>query len=127
MPESIQLTKRELDLMSVIWELGSATVADVHERLSSEKVAYSTVLTILRTLEHKGFVRHEVEGKAFRYHPVIQPGDVGLPALRRILNKVYKGSRELLIQHLVGEEDISPEELKRIRDRLDARLEELDP
>lgn len=124
MANPVQLTKRELDLMSVVWARESATVAEVHAQLSD--VAYSTVLTILRTLEHKGYVRHEQEGKAFRYYPVVRPEDVGPTALRRILNKVYRGSRELLIQHLVAGEDISREELRRIRDRLDARLEEMD-
>jgi BlaI family transcriptional regulator, penicillinase repressor len=124
MADPKQITKRELDLMAVVWARGSATVAEVHQQLSD--LAYSTVLTILRTLEHKGYVRHVQEGKAFRYFPLIQPEDVGATALRRILNKVYRGSRELLIQHLVAGEDISREELERIRDRLDARLEELD-
>lgn len=122
---SIHLTKRELDLMAVIWELGSATVADVQAGLQDD-LAYSTVLTLLRTLEHKGYVRHEKHGKAFHYFPLIQPNDAGDTALKRLLNKVYKGSRELLIARLVASEDVSPEELERIREQVDRRLEEMD-
>jgi predicted transcriptional regulator len=121
----MHLTKRELDLMSVIWELGSATVADVQDRLQDD-LAYSTVLTLLRTLEHKGHVRHEKDGKAFRYFPLIEPDDAGDSALKRLVNKVYKGSRELLIARLVAAEDVSPEELERIREQVNRRLEEMD-
>lgn len=121
----MHLTKRELDLMSVIWELGSATVSDVQSGLQDD-LAYSTVLTLLRTLEHKGHVRHEKDGKAFRYFPLIEPNDAGDSALRRLVNKVYKGSRELLIARLVASEDVSPEELERIREQVNRRLEEMD-
>ena len=69
-----RLTNRELDIMAVLWELGSGTVQEVWKGLDAD-LAYSTVLTMLRTLETKGHVRHEQEGKAFRYHPVLQPED----------------------------------------------------
>ena len=72
---SITLTKRELDVMSVVWDLGAATVGEVRGRLA-DHLAYSTVLTIFRTLKTKGYVRYEQEGRAFRYYPLIQPDDV---------------------------------------------------
>jgi predicted transcriptional regulator len=122
---SISLTKRELDVMSVVWELGSATVGEVRDRLADD-LAYSTVLTIFRTLESKGFVRHEQEGKAFRYYPLIQADDAGDSALGRLLNKVYQGSRELLVTRLVSDENVSPDELRNIRKLLDERLKEID-
>jgi len=120
------LTRRELDVMAVVWELGSATVGEVVERLPDD-LHYSTVLTIFRTLEAKGHVRHERDGKAFRYHPVTRPEDAGDRALQRLVDKVFQGSRELLVARLVSDEDIAPEELRRIRRRLTERLKELEP
>jgi BlaI family penicillinase repressor len=120
------LTRRELDVMAVVWELGSATVGEVVERLPDD-LHYSTVLTIFRTLEGKGHVRHEREGKAFRYFPVTRPEDAGDRALKRLVDKVFQGSREMLIARLVSDENIAPEELRRMRRRLTERLKELEP
>lgn len=111
--------------MAVVWELGSATVGEVVERLTDE-LHYSTVLTILRTLETKGHVRHEQDGKAYRYHPVTRPEDAGDRALARLVDKVFQGSRELLVARLVADERIDPAELRRIRRRLTERLKEVD-
>ncbi len=111
--------------MAVLWKEGSGTVSDVWEALEDE-LAYSTVLTMLRTLENKGHVRHEQEGKAFRYYPVVQPDEAGRMALRRLLDKIYQGSRETLITRLMADEDISAEELRRIRKLLNERLKELE-
>ena len=122
---SISLTKRELDVMSVVWEMESATVGEVRDRLADD-LAYSTVLTIFRTLESKGFVRHEQEGKAFRYYALLRADDAGDSALGRLLNKVYQGSRELLVTRLVSDESVSPDELRNIRKLLDERLKEMD-
>ena len=122
---SISLTKRELDVMSVVWQLGSATVGEVRDRLPDD-LAYSTVLTIFRTLKTKGHVRYEQDGKAFRYHPLIKPDDAGDSVLGRLLSKVYQGSREMLVTRLVSNEDVSPEELRSIRKMLDERLKEME-
>jgi BlaI family penicillinase repressor len=125
MPRSVTLTRRELDLMSVLWKLGSATVAEVRERLADE-LAYPTVLTMLRNLELKGYARHEEEGRAFRYFPTLQPNDAGDGALRRLVSKVYQGSRELLVSRLIADDKISPAELRRIKQLLQQRLKEVD-
>jgi len=122
----VRLTPRELDIMAVLWRHGSGTVNEVWEALEDD-LAYSTVLTMLRTLETKGHVRHEAEGKAYRFYPVTRREAVGGGALERVLDKVYLGSRELLVTRLLADEEISPDELKRIRDMLDERLEELKP
>lgn len=117
------LTGRELDVMSILWKLGSATVTEVREQLTDE-LAYTTVLSALQTLEEKGHVGHEQEGRAYRYHPLIEAEEAGGGALDRILDKVYHGSAELLLAQLVSERRFSPAELERMRDLLDARLEE---
>ncbi|MFQ5810725.1 MAG: BlaI/MecI/CopY family transcriptional regulator [Armatimonadota bacterium] len=119
------LTNRELDVMSLVWENGSATVAEVLDGLG-EDLAYTTVLTVLRSLEAKGAVRHDPEGKAYRYYPRIRPSKIGDRSLKRLLDKVYQGSRELLIARLVSDRDVSAEELKRIRRLLNARLKEIE-
>lgn len=122
---AVHLTRRELDVMAVLWQLGDATVADVRERLTDE-LAYPTVLTVLRNLELKGHVRHETEGKAFRWFPVTKPNDAGDGALKRLISKVYKGSRELLISRVVADRNVSAEELRRIRRMLNDRLKEIE-
>jgi predicted transcriptional regulator len=120
----VAFTDRELDVMAVIWEFGPATVAEVQERLSDE-LAYTTVLTILRTLEEKGHVRHEEEGRAYRYHALVDRKAAGASALRRLVRKVFGGSPEMLLTQLVSERGLSSEQLERMRklleDRLDAR------
>ena len=125
MMPSVSLTRRELDLMSVLWHLKSATVAEVRDRLTDD-LAYPTVLTMLRNLEIKGYARHEEEGRAFRYYPVLQPNDDGDGALRRLVSKVYQGSREMLVSRLIADEKISPNELRRIKKLLQERLKEVD-
>ena len=123
MPAPAHLTRRELDVMAVIWKLGSATVADVKDGLADD-LAYPTVLTMLRTLESKGHVRHTVDGKAFRYHPVLKSGEAGTSALARVLDKVYRGSRELLVAGLLEADDIDADELRRLKQLVDAKLKE---
>lgn len=125
MPRSVTLTRRELDLMSILWQLKNATVAEVRDRLTDE-LAYPTVLTMLRNLELKGYARHEDEGRAFRYFPVLEPNQAGDTALRRLVSKVYQGSRELLVSRLIADEKISPAELRRIKQLLQQRLNEVD-
>jgi predicted transcriptional regulator len=120
-----KLTNRELDIMAVLWRDGSGTVNQVWKGLEDD-LAYSTVLTMLRTLEGKGHVRHEAEGKAYRYFPVTRPEEAGGRALDRVLDKMYQGSRELLVTRLLADEEVSPDELRRIRELLDERLGELE-
>lgn len=114
-------TPRELDVMSVLWDLEAATVAEVRERLTDD-LAYTTVLSVLQTLEEKGAVGHEAEGRAYRYHPLVDWRDAGRGELRRLLRKVFKGSPELLVQQLVTTDDLDARELERLRDLVDRRL-----
>jgi len=114
-------TDRELDVMGELWALGSATVAEVQERLP-DKLAYTTVLSILRTLEQKGYVGHEEEGRAHRYKPLVKREAAGARALRRMVDKLFKGSPELLLTQLVSERNLSDAELRRLRRLLDERL-----
>ncbi len=119
----ISFTDRELDVMSVLWDLGSATVVEVRERLA-DTLAYTTVLTVLRTLEQKGHVGHTGEGRAHRYHPLVKRAAAGRSALRRLVDKVFDGSPELLLTQLVSDRNLSDEELRRLRRLVDERLRE---
>lgn len=116
-------TGRELDIMSILWRCGSGSVAEVREALG-DSVAYTTVLKILQILEEKGAVRHESEGRAYRYFPLVEPGEAGRSALTRIQDKIFGGSAELLLTQLVSDQDIAPEELARMRKLLEELSEE---
>lgn len=109
---------RELDIMSVLWRGGSGTVAEVRESLSDD-LAYTSVLKIMQILEHKGALRHESEGRAYRYFPVSTSQEAGDKAINRILDKIFHGSAEHLLARLVSDADISQEEIKRMRKMLD--------
>ena len=117
----ISFTDRELDVMALLWDRGSATVAEVRERLPDD-LAYTTVLSVLRTLEEKGHVGHRGEGKAHRYFPLVERRVAGRSALARLIDTVFNGSPELLLTQLVTDRDLSEEQLKRIRRLMDARL-----
>ena len=122
----ISFTERELDVMSVLWDVGPATVAQVRERIADE-LAYTTVLTVLRTLEQKGYVGHTEDGRAHRYKPLVKREVAGRNALRRLVDKVFDGSPELLLTQLVSDKDLSDEELRRLRKVLAGRLRERKP
>ncbi len=117
----ISFTDRELDVMAVLWDRGSATVADVRERLPDD-LAYTTVLSVLRTLEEKGHVDHREEGKAHRYFPLVERRVAGRSALARLIDTVFNGSPELLLTQLVSDRDLSDDQIKKLRRLLDARL-----
>jgi BlaI family transcriptional regulator, penicillinase repressor len=114
-------TERELDVMDILWRDGSGTVSEVKERLEDD-LAYTTVLTILRTLEQKGYVGHEAEGRAYRYHPLVGKEEARESHLERLTRKLFGGSRELLMTRLVSEGDLTRDELERLRALLDHRL-----
>ena len=123
MADAVSLTRRELDVMSVLWRRGKATVAEVRDELADD-LAYPTVQTMLRVLEGKGYVGHTVEGRAFLFRALVEQDEVADSALDRLVAKVYHGSRELLVSRLLADEDISRDELQRIRKLLQKRLDE---
>ena len=110
----VRFTDRELDVMQVLWERGSGTVSEVQEALADE-LAYTTVLTMLRTLTEKGHVRSEAEGRAHRFIPRVERAEARASALRDVLERVFAGDPEVLLTHLVKERDLSAKELERMR------------
>lgn len=110
----ISFTDREADVMRVLWEHGPSVVTDVQSRLS-DKLAYTTILTVLRTLEAKGYVAHEEEGRQHRYIAKVQQQAAQISALKHLLGKLFKDSSELLFARLVSDQKLSPEQIRRMR------------
>lgn len=105
--------------MDVLWDRGSATVSEVADALPTELgLAYNTVLTTLRILEDKGYVRHDKaqEGRAFIYAPLVGRDEAGRSAVRHLVTRFFKNSPELLVLNLLQDEKLSSNELRRIRD-----------
>ena len=113
----ISLTDREADVMQVLWDHGPSVVAEVRERLT-DVLAYTTVLTVLRTLEAKGYVGHDEEGRGHRYFASVKQQAARKNALQHLTAKLFKGSAELLFSHLVSDQKLSPEQIRRMRQLL---------
>jgi predicted transcriptional regulator len=117
------LGERELDVMAVLWELGSGTVAEVRAHLEAQQgvsLAYTTVLTILRNLEGKQYVSREEEGRAHRYFPRVARQAAQRSALSRLVSSLFGGSPEALVAGLVEQEQLSAEELAALARSLNA-------
>jgi len=119
----VEFGDRELEVMAILWELGSGTVSEVRERLP-DALAYTTVLTTLRNLEAKGFLRHEAEGKAHRYFPSVARQAAERSAVSRLIETMFGGSPELLLTKLVDDHPLSAEQLRTLRRKLQQRIGE---
>jgi len=117
MANDIHFTDREADVMQVLWEHGPSVVNEVREKLSDD-LAYTTVLTILRTLEQKGYVKHEEEGRVHRYFSTVKEDAARRSALQHLTGKLFKGSAELLFTHLVSDRKLSKDQVLRMRELL---------
>jgi len=124
MSKPIYFPPRELGVMSVLWKLGSASVTEVRDELD-EPLAYTSVLSALQTLEEKGCVRHEADGRAYRYFPTVDADRAGTSAIARIRETIFQGSSERLFAQVVEDEDLSREELERMRKLLASRIAQM--
>ena len=110
------LGETEMEVLHHVWELGEATVADVLERIVAERtVAYTTVMTVMKKLAEKGFLRYDADGATYVYSPARAPDEVRQELLQHMLDKVFLGSRAALVQTLVQGEQISDREKKEMR------------
>ena len=125
MDRDVTLTAREQDIMDVLWDRETATVSEVQARLSDD-LAYTTVLTVLRVLEQKGYVSHEAEGRAHRYRPLVGRSEARSSALRQLIGRVFGGSPEALLTQLVSDDALTDRAAERIRSMLDERLDPRD-
>jgi predicted transcriptional regulator len=114
----IILADREAEFMEVLWKLGPSTVAEVRKELP-DRLAYTTVLTILRNLEAKGYVGHDADGRAHRYAATVARDAARNSALKDLAAKFFGGSTELLMTHLVSDRNLSEAGVKRVRKLLD--------
>jgi len=117
--EDLALGSRELEIMGVLWEQGSGTVAEVRARLPVE-LAYTTVLTILRNLEEKSYVSRVAEGRAHRYVPRVRRHVARRSALTRLVDTLFHGAPEQLIAHMVEDRVLTARELRRLRALIEA-------
>ncbi len=120
----IRFTKRELDIMGVLWTHGPSTVTEVGEALEDD-LAHNTVLTMLKVMEGKGYVSRSPEGRAHRYTPEVGRDAAGESALGRVTERLFGGSHEELLMPLV-DSGSDRDELRRMRDLLDRRLREME-
>lgn len=119
----IYFPPRELAVMSVLWRLGSGSVSEVRDALE-EDLAYTSVLSALQTLEEKGYVRHEAEGRAYRYIPTVEAERAGGSALARIRDAIFHGSAERMFAQMVSDKKLGRKELEQMRQLLAERLGE---
>jgi predicted transcriptional regulator len=110
------LTDAEARVMAVLWERRTATVGDVEAALRKKRpVSYSTVQTILRILETKGYVVHEKVARAFVYRPIVNARQARRRALRHLVTRLFEGSPGLLVLNVLEDEELSPSELKQLK------------
>jgi len=119
--KSNTLTEAELRLMKILWERGESGVADLVAAMpEGETLAYTSVLTTVRILEQKGYVRHRQEGRAFLYSPCVAEHEASRSEIRHMMQRFFGNSRERLLLSLLGDDAIDPAELQRLKDLIAA-------
>lgn len=117
----------EMQILSILWDLNSATVREIAARLPDGKPrAYTTVLSMMQVMERKGLVTHFREGNANRYEPVPKREDVVTPFLTGLMNKVFGGKPASMVQSLIDTETLDEGELKAIRKLVNQALKQQD-
>jgi BlaI family transcriptional regulator, penicillinase repressor len=123
--KSITLTEAELRLMKILWQRGESQVSDLVAAMpDGETLAYNSVLTTVRILEQKGYVDHRQEGRAFVYRPCVAEQEASRSEVRHVLSRFFGNSRERLLLSLLGDEEISTEELQRLKDAIQVAAED---
>ncbi|MBU8933263.1 MAG: BlaI/MecI/CopY family transcriptional regulator [candidate division Zixibacteria bacterium] len=116
------LTEAELRLMKVVWEKDRATVSEVLASLpSSNELAYNTVLTTLRILEKKGYLRHEKDGRAHVFRPIVSRNQACQNAVRHMVKGFFNNSPEALMLSILEHEELDQPELDRLKQMIDNR------
>ena len=123
--KSATLTEAELRLMDVLWEKGPATVQQVLESLPKRPaLAYNSVLTTIRILEKKGYVKHAKDGRAHVYRPLVERADATRSEISHLLHRFFKNSHELLVLNILEDQKLDAEELRRLRELVTNRASE---
>jgi predicted transcriptional regulator len=123
--KSITLTEAELRLMKILWQRGESVVSDLVAAMpEGETLSYNSVLTTVRILEQKGYVDHRQDGRAFVYRPCVAEHEASRSEVRHVLNRFFGNSRERLLLSLLGDEEISPAELQRLKNAIRSASED---
>lgn len=114
-PKHNTLTPQELEMMKLVWQRGAATVRDVYEALlERRKIAYTTVMTMMKILETKGYLKKRRQERAFLYHPAQPQNQIIGGMIREFVDRVFNGSAESLLVHLVKSRHLRDKDLQRI-------------
>lgn len=117
--KSNTLTEAELRLMKILWRRGESAVTDLVAAMpEGEPLAYNSVLTTIRILEQKGYVEHRQEGRAFVYRPCMAEQEASRSEVRHVLKRFFGGSREKLLLSVLGDEELTPAELERLKEAI---------
>lgn len=114
------LGETEMEVLHHVWELGEATVKDVRKRiLENREVAYTTIMTVMKNLAEKGYLKYRKDGVTYVYSPAQEPDSVRSNLIQNLITKVFKGSPKELIQTLVKSEDLTEKDLSEIKSMID--------
>jgi len=126
--KSATLTEAELRLMDVLWEQGPSSVQQVMDALpKTSQLAYNSVLTTIRILEKKGYVRHIKDGRAHIYRPLVEREEASRSEIRHLAHRFFKNSHEMLVLNILEERGVDAEELNRLRQLLEQTQPEEEP
>jgi predicted transcriptional regulator len=126
--KSITLTEAELRLMKMLWARGESAVSDLVAVMpEGETLAYTSVLTTVRILEQKGYVRHRQEGRAFLYSTCVEEQEASRSEVRHMMQRFFGNSRERLLLSLLGDDELDPEELRRLKEAIASAADDSDP
>jgi predicted transcriptional regulator len=122
------LTEAELRLMKILWRRGESAVTDLVAAMpDGEPLAYNSVLTTIRILEQKGYVEHRQAGRAFVYRPCVAEEEASRSEVKHLMSRFFGNSRERLLLSLLGDEEISAEELRRLKEAIENSAAEGEP
>lgn len=126
--KSNTLTEAELRLMKILWRRGESAVTDLVAAMPhGEPLAYNSVLTTIRILEQKGYVEHRQVGRAFLYRPSVAEEEASRSEVKHLMSRFFGNSRERLLLSLLGDEEISAEELQRLKEAIDNSAADIEP
>ncbi|PZF73839.1 BlaI/MecI/CopY family transcriptional regulator [Taibaiella soli] len=113
------LTKAEEEVMQIIWELDKCLVRDILEKLGDPEMPHSTISSVVRILEKKGFVDHKAYGKTYEYFPIINKEDYAQHGVQSLMEKYFGGSPKQLVSFLVKKDNLNLKELNELMKKLD--------
>ncbi len=111
----------QLRILQVLWKHGAAGVAEVHRAVAGERLAYTTVATMLRKMEDRGLVRHRAEGRRFIYEAAVDADEVSRSAADHLVDRLFEGSLADTVSHLLQSREVSPAELDRLEELIRER------